>query len=381
MQGYTDTPIERLENDVMDVKVYVESLSEFILGCSTPMTIAIQGDWGSGKTSMMNMIKQALADKIVPVWFNTWQYSQFEMASYLSISLLSNFLEKIGAEEESQNFLRSIAKGAIGFAKTAAVVGIETVAGGTIAGNLKEKLAEFGTQDSAKALEELRDKIREAVSAKLKSSGKNRIVVFVDDLDRLAPEKAVELLEVLKVFMDVPNCVFVLAVDYAVVTQGLEKKFGVSVGHSKGKSFFDKIIQLPFAISIAQYNISAYIQNLLSNMSIVCSEEEISTYREIVNFSIGCNPRSMKRLFNSFILLNTVASKKGMFNEADDIKAKDKQRILFASLCLQMAFQEIYEFMIKNKNELDADFFDGIKDFEKLKTDSAFEEIRKNIPV
>ena len=103
MQGYTDTPIERLENDVMDVKVYVESLSEFILGCSTPMTIAIQGDWGSGKTSMMNMIKQALADKIVPVWFNTWQYSQFEMASYLSISLLSNFLEKIGAVEENQN--------------------------------------------------------------------------------------------------------------------------------------------------------------------------------------------------------------------------------------------------------------------------------------
>ena len=381
MQGYTDTPIERLENDVMDIKVYVESLSEFILGCSTPMTIAIQGDWGSGKTSMMNMIKQSISDKIVPIWFNTWQYSQFEMASYLSISLLSNFLEKIGAEEESQNFLRSITNGAISFAKTAAVVGIETVAGGTIAGNLKEKLAEIGKQDSAKALEELRDKIREAVSAKLKSSGKNRVVVFVDDLDRLAPEKAVELLEVLKVFMDVPNCVFVLAVDYGVVTQGLEKKFGVGVGHSKGRSFFDKIIQLPFAIPIAQYNISAYIQNLLSNMSIVCSEEEISTYREIVDCSIGCNPRSMKRLFNSFILLNTVASKKGMFNEADDIKSKDKQRILFASLCLQMAFQEIYEFMIKNKNELDADFFDGIKDFEKLKTDSAFEEIRKNIHI
>ena len=90
---------------------------------------------------------------------------------------MSNFLEKIGAEEESQNFLRSIANGAISFAKTAAVVGIETVAGGTIAGNLKEKLAEIGKQDSAKALEELRDKIREAVSAKLKSSGKNRVVV------------------------------------------------------------------------------------------------------------------------------------------------------------------------------------------------------------
>lgn len=381
MQGYTDTPVERLEQDIMDVKVYVESLSEFILGCSTPMTIAIQGDWGSGKTSMMNMIKQTIEDKIVPIWFNTWQYSQFDMASYLSTSLLSNFLEKIGAEEESQHFLRSVAKGAMAFTKTAAVVMTEQLAGGTIAGNVKEKLAETSKQDSAKALEELRDKIRAAVDRKIKLSRKDRIVVFVDDLDRLAPEKAVELLEVLKVFMDVPNCVFVLAVDYAVVTQGLEKKFGVSVGHAKGKSFFDKIIQLPFAIPIAQYDLSAYINNLLSNMSIVCSEAEINTYREIVDSSIGCNPRSMKRLFNSFILLNTVANKKGMFNEADDIQTKDKQRILFAALCLQTAFEELYEFMIKNRDDLDADFFDGIKDLEKFKTDSAFEEIRKNIPV
>ncbi len=381
MQGYTDTPVERLEQDIMDVKVYVESLSEFILGCSTPMTIAIQGDWGSGKTSMMNMIKQTIEDKIVPIWFNTWQYSQFDMASYLSTSLLSNFLEKIGAEEESQHFLRSVAKGALAFTKTAAVVMTEQLAGGTIAGNVKEKLAETSKQDSAKALEELRDKIRAAVDRKIKLSRKDRIVVFVDDLDRLAPEKAVELLEVLKVFMDVPNCVFVLAVDYAVVTQGLEKKFGVSVGHAKGKSFFDKIIQLPFAIPIAQYDLSAYINNLLSNMSIVCSEAEINTYREIVDSSIGCNPRSMKRLFNSFILLNTVANKKGMFNEADDIQTKDKQRILFAALCLQTAFEELYEFMIKNRDDLDADFFDGIKDLEKFKTDSAFEEIRKNIPV
>lgn len=113
MKGYTDIPVELIKDDIMDVRVYIESLSEFILGCETPMTIAIQGDWGSGKTSMMNMIKQAITGKIVPIWFNTWQYSQFEMASYLSISLLSNFLEKIGAEEESQNFLRSIAKGAI----------------------------------------------------------------------------------------------------------------------------------------------------------------------------------------------------------------------------------------------------------------------------
>jgi uridine kinase len=43
------------------------------------MTIAIQGDWGSGKTSMMNMIQEQLDDRVVSTWFNTWQYSQFNM--------------------------------------------------------------------------------------------------------------------------------------------------------------------------------------------------------------------------------------------------------------------------------------------------------------
>lgn len=52
------------------------------------------------------------------------------------------------------------------------------------------------------------------------------MVIFVDDLDRLQPAKAVELLEVLKVFLDCEKCVYVLAVDYEVVTQGIKQKFG-----------------------------------------------------------------------------------------------------------------------------------------------------------
>lgn len=384
MHGYTDTPIEFSEQDVMDVRVYTESLSEFILMCSTPMTIAIQGDWGSGKTSMMNMIRRNIEDQIVPIWFNTWQYSQFDMASYLSISLLGNFLEKIGADKNSKDFLKGLAMGLTSFGKTAAVAVTEQLVGGTVAGNLKDKLSESGvSQDSSKILEELRSKIGKAVEAKLAASNKERVVVFVDDLDRLAPEKAVELLEVLKIFMDVPRCVFVLAVDYSVVTLGLEKKFGVTVGHAKGKSFFDKIIQLPFSIPIAQYDISGFIKSLLSNMGIACTEEEVMTYLDLVDLSIGCNPRSMKRLFNSFILLNTVAKKKGLFNddEDDEIQVQDKQIILFATLCLQMAFSELYEHMIKKKNDLDLEFFTSIKDLDAIKTNPAFEELRSNLPI
>jgi hypothetical protein len=314
---------------------------------------------------------------VVSIWFNTWQYSQFEMASYLSVSLLSNFLEKIGAEEESKNLLQMMAKGAAALAKTGAVIGAEMVAGGEIAGRLNAKLSAISNGEErnvAQILEELKDKITIAVNAKLKKENKKRIVVFVDDLDRLAPEKAVELLEVLKIFMDVPNCVFVLAVDYQVITQGLVKKFGDQIGHSKGKSFFDKIIQLPFAVPTSQYNIKGYIQELLKNVVPNCSNDEISLYQDVVNSSIGCNPRSLKRIFNSFILLNKVADKKGIFNN-NEIKKQDKQRVLFATLCLQLAFPELYDFMIKKKNNLDAVFFQSMYDLESLEKENDKEKL------
>lgn len=375
MQGYTDIPVENIGNDDLDVKDYIDSLSEFITECSTPMTIAIQGDWGSGKTSMMNMIRENVDSQVVSIWFNTWQYSQFEMASYLSVSLLSNFLEKIDANEKAKK-LQKIAEKAKLFAKDFAVGAVDATFGGAMADHASAALHGNTEQNLAQILEGLKKGIKDDVKAKLKKENKERIVVFVDDLDRLAPEKAVELLEVLKIFMDVPNCVFVLAVDYGVITQGLIKKFGDQVGHSKGKSFFDKIIQLPFTVPTSRYDISKYIKKLLSDVvGAKVDENETNTYRQIADFSIGSNPRSLKRLFNSFILLNKVASKKKMFVDAA-VKKQDKQRVLFATLCLQMAFPELYEFMIRNKDKLDTDFLENMQDLESIEPNELVEKFK-----
>lgn len=75
---------------------------------------------------------------------------------------------------------------------------------------------------------------------------KDRAVILVDALGRLQPAKAVELLEVLKLFLDCDKSVFVLAINYAVVSQGIKQKYGDSLGNDKGRSFFDKIIQVLF---------------------------------------------------------------------------------------------------------------------------------------
>ena len=85
---------------------------------------------------------------------------------------------------------------------------------------------------------------------------------FIDDIDRVKPVKALELLEALKTF-DVKGCVFVLAVDYEVVQIGMADKLGVDLQKLSGKSFFDKIINLPFSMPTQSYSLDKYLEPFL----------------------------------------------------------------------------------------------------------------------
>ncbi|MBP3857245.1 MAG: hypothetical protein IK990_16705 [Ruminiclostridium sp.] len=71
-KGYSDIPVADISNDLFKIDKYVRALCTFIEKCDTPMTISIQGDWGSGKTSMMNMMRETMKKTVCPIWFNTW---------------------------------------------------------------------------------------------------------------------------------------------------------------------------------------------------------------------------------------------------------------------------------------------------------------------
>ena len=97
MLGITDRPVESIKDDLLGVDKHISGLSDFIKICDTPMTIAIQGDWGTGKTSFMNMVRELTCDDVVPVWFNTWQFFQFHLADILSYTLLSTLLTSLNS--------------------------------------------------------------------------------------------------------------------------------------------------------------------------------------------------------------------------------------------------------------------------------------------
>ncbi|WP_035355526.1 KAP family P-loop NTPase fold protein [Acetobacterium malicum] len=363
--GYTDRPTSSINEDLFNIEKYIQGLSSFILECNTPMTIAIQGDWGSGKTSFMNMIKETVQEKVVVSWFNTWRYSQFNMGDEISLSLIRQLINTLpGLDEKMSDSMKKIINGVAKVIKAGALVAAEVGGFGNVAEGVVKVVdsnasANADQIDATLSLGMLKEQFQECIRQVLVTSGKDRVVVFVDDLDRLNPAKAVELLEVLKLFLDCENCVFILAIDYQVVSQGISEKYGNTLDEEKGKAFFDKIIQVPFKMPVALYDMYKFINNMLEEIGfqyeMTNKNQTIDYYIKLIQASIGSNPRAIKRLFNAYLLLKKIY---GVDSELDEVG----QKLLFAILCAQLSFENLYNYIILNKCDVsNGDFLQKLK--------------------
>lgn len=333
--GLTDAPLDAIENELLGVVSHIEALAAFIERCRTPMTIAIQGDWGTGKTSMMNLVKSKLSSKgIECVWFNTWQFSQFNLQVDVPIALMMELLKDVGVEKNKwAPLLKVLCK---------RVVDVSAVLmAGKEGAEVVDRTFSASPLDVFAQLRELRSNVQKVIDKKLASTGSGKLVIFVDDLDRMNPGKAVELLEVIKNFLDLDKCVFVLAVDYGVVSAGTRQKYGAEMDELKGRSFFDKIIQLPFNLPVSQYNIGKYLKNILD-----IRDDELRSYKALSTYSIGTNPRSLKRLANIMNLLGLLAER----NSPEAASNPEFRRLLFAILCLQLAYEPVYTGILMEEN-------------------------------
>ena len=376
--GITDMPCTSEEEDLLEISKYVKGLGKFIRECQTPMSIAIQGDWGTGKTSTLNLLKKNLeADKdtngIKCVFFNTWQYSPFNMEDSLYVSFVHNLVKQCGGNDE---ILRTVA----GFGKLAFFKAIDWKFGT----NASEILDGF--EKAKKDQMESVSKLQEDFAELVKKTGK-RLVIFIDDLDRLNPEVAVELLEIIKLFVNVENSIFVLAIDYEVVVKGVRKKYGENLSEEKCRNFFDKIIQLPFKMPVERYNLTELVRKAVQEQTHM-TDEGVNIVAEFISDVMGTNPRTFKRLVNAFFLINSVNE----IGEEAESKTKEINDVLmFCSLCIQMCLPKLYELMVTASTKKQLKELLEVKAAEEIRayvtkyfidmeeTDKEFNEIIKGI--
>ena len=199
--------------------------------------------------------------------------------------------------------------------------------------------------DIAQLKEEIARLIEDALAH---DASKQGFTFYIDDLDRIDPPVAVEILELLKNIFDLERCVFILAIDYDVVIKGLKPKFGelTESNEREFRSFFDKIIQLPFSMPVASYNVDTFLVDALRKIEFFTDEELdnpqlAEDLSEIARLSVGSNPRSLKRLTNTLALISLI-------NEAQASQDARSQPLLagkelnFALVCMQIAYPYIY---------------------------------------
>ena len=366
----SDRPIQA-SSDALGNNKYALGLLRFIVSADTPVTIGIQGGWGSGKTSLINILKHHLDSdgETLSVFVNAWEHSLFhneQDKSSVAISLLSGVVESICEAIESKSALPShdgtpritpetkaialkedsslkkIGKVAVGLVALSARIGAKFVADVEVPAGGNDP---SGTSrpSGAKLIRALRDDLSHAVTTVTKNSPYKRFVCFIDDLDRVHPRVAIEILDVLKNVFDVSECVFVLAIDYDVVVKGLKDKFGemTSDNEREFRQYFDKIIQVPFAMPVGAYAVKmeSFLRAQFESLNLV--NINISRLAEVALLATGGIPRGVKRIVNTLSLLMRIRDSTDAPDSHNNLPAAQLE-ILFTVVALQISFPEIY---------------------------------------
>jgi len=158
-----------------------------------------------------------------------------------------------------------------------------------------------------------------------KSLGKNqRMVIFIDDLDRCMPEIALQVLEALKLYINIGKLFFVVGVDKTVIDKLVKEHYKqLGLDEDKSKNYLAKMFQVEVQVEPSEQQISYFLDEQLNEISYWrephLSEDERGIFRGLIFKLAERNPREVKRLINSALMMGAGAVMMRAGQEAKDV--------------------------------------------------------------
>jgi predicted KAP-like P-loop ATPase len=295
-----ETKIDLLNNEAI-ARTIIELLRS---RPNHPVTIGVHGDWGAGKSSVLEMIEAGLDDNedVLCLKFNGWRFQGFEDAKIALIEgIVTALIEKRPALTKAAGAVKDVfqridwlklAKRSGGLAMTAftglptadqiqSLVGsLESMAGNPAKFATKENLLTTIAEvkgvlkpREAKNIPEEVEAFRKAFDELLKEAGIKQLIVLVDDLDRCLPDTAIETLEAIRLFVFTARTAFVVAADEAMIEYAVRKHFP-DLPDSTGprdyaRNYLEKLIQVPFRIpALGETETRIYVTLLLASVDL-----------------------------------------------------------------------------------------------------------------
>lgn len=290
-----------------------------------PVTIGLYGDWGCGKSSVLNLLKKQIEDDkdlkdcSIVISFDGWAFESFDDAK---VSLINGIITALKDEKRYSKEVKEKVTGFCNklkstlFSMRALIWGVKNIgphigmaiathgasiiptAIGLIKENkskalkyLEDTLQNLNQEEAYEAVHQFRNDFEELVNA----TGMDRIVVLIDDLDRCLPRHIIENLEAIKLFLDVPKVAFVIAADETIVSSAIRSELPTIYEQSDkekssvekiGRYYMEKFIQIPYLLpKLGDSEVVTYI-TLLFCQSLLPKKAFDKVYDAYLQFSL-----------------------------------------------------------------------------------------------
>lgn len=299
--------------DILFYEPYADIIAEIAQNPDyKPLTVGVFGVWGAGKSTLLKLIENKIPEEVatskkknICININSWSFEGYEDAKVAVMESLLRELKEKDPEGLGKKILNLIKRLNLFKLSTKAVSIGAPIAASLASGNPLPLVLGItgnaedignGIKNAAGAVQELHDnylkpdttvneesivnnirKFRDEFEKTLKESDVENVIVLIDDLDRCQPDRIIETLEAIKLFLSVNKTVFVIAADNNVIQYAIRKKYPPLENFSVNldEEYIEKIIQLPITIpDLSGKDIENYLMLLVAQQ--YCSSENFA---------------------------------------------------------------------------------------------------------
>ena len=285
------------DEDLLGFSIHANLIREIITDPEIlPVTIGLFGDWGGGKSSILKILQRNFSEHpdYAVIYFNSWVFEGYEDAK---AAILTSLLTELREHREWDNVIKDeinsllkrvrwmkVLKSGMS-AALAYATGNPLLLSGVESPFASKKSNETDNQDASatsndnpsdylKEVEETAHNVRSFrndFQALIEKTNLKAFVILIDDLDRCSPERVIENLEAVKLFLNVDRTAFVVAADRRIVENAIRLRYSelfsgereAPVGQDLVTDYLEKLIQVPYTLpKLAPHEVRSYMNFL-----------------------------------------------------------------------------------------------------------------------
>ena len=371
---------------ILDFNLYRDAIVNIVKNSYPKFTMGIFGDWGAGKTTLINSIDKALQTEkdLIIVRLEAWRYKREQFAL---VSMLKTIAYALPAEKQFEDLRQKLETSAINFLKKTPDI-LTSIITKYVSeeDEISQEMFDSFKKEFNSKIQLIAELDRDAVYfdgfEEIRKEIKNlrldnpafRIIVFVDDLDKCSPKKALEILEFIRVFHDIEGFIYIIGMsqDMMVKLSDIENN-ETSI---EGEHYIKNLIQVPITLpKWSNQDIVKLVRDFIKKGMIhERFKEVVDKNIELISVAVDNNPREIKRFLNNFIVAHEIFSSKKNFEAKNLIFSSKKNfeaKELLVIQAIHLRWNKFYNILVKS----DESFFKGLDKYLKMDDETRFKSL------